>query len=505
MRIQNQIFLTILLIFSCVSGLATWLYYIHFSQSLNHAKSQQARQINRYVEREIKNILTHHNAIIANFNKDGDVTSAYDQVNWVSFMGQKFIRKTITGLFDQYPYLDQIIFYKDNKEFLSAITPQKTEYSKAWISQTIPLDVAEGKLTLKTNILPALQNHLTANKINKATTLYFENSTGAWLIKSDHIERLPQPLTLDSDTPVQIREVRYLASSPLGTENWTIQSLFSQNTTENALRELLIRATIAYIFSALLFFFIARYLSSLMIRPLQRLERAALALMDGRYNLIEIDTEDETLPAIQAFNSMSKRIQGFTQELQNQVAARTKELEIANAELALMNETDILTGARSRQFLTNHVPNLIKLAHRSKTSVGIAMLDIDHFKKINDTYGHVKGDQCLVAFSETIHQYFRRDNDWIIRYGGEEFCLICFALDHSNFKKKLEEFRKSVNSIHIHASNGENFRFSVSIGYSFYEKAPEQWSNLIIARADEQLYKAKGEGRDQTQGTIISQ
>jgi len=501
MRIQNQIFLTILLIFTCVFGLATWLYYIHFEQSLNRAESEQAAQINRYVDQEINGLLQSHQRIMDQLNQDGDVTSAYDRVNWVAFMGRKFISKTAQNLFERYPYLQQIAFERASEPFITLTAPGKKLHSTAWINQSRPLDVAMGRLTLSSDILAAMQNHLKANNISKSTKLYFEKDNNAWLISDQKIERLASPLYLDQNHQVWISRSRYLSSPALGKDTWSVQSLISLQQTKLALEELLIQAVMAYLLSAILFFVIARYLSHKMIRPLHRLEKAAISVMGGTYSPIDMDmTSDETLPAIEAFNSMSKRIQGFTQELQDQVAARTKELEIANAELALMNETDILTGARSRQFLTHHASNLISLAHRSKLSLGIAMLDIDYFKKINDTFGHVKGDECLIAFVDTLHKSFRRDNDWVIRYGGEEFCLICFGLDHQDFHKHLEEFRKMVGNIQLESDMGEKINFTVSIGYTHYPCAPQQWSDPLIGRADELLYKAKHAGRNRIMG-----
>ncbi|NVJ92215.1 MAG: diguanylate cyclase [Methylocystaceae bacterium] len=501
MRIQHQIFFTILLIFTCVFGLATWFYYIHFNESLNRAESQQAQQINQYVESEIKTLLRDHQEKMERLDRDGDLISAYDAVDWLSFMGRKFIAKTVNALFEQDPYLQRFIFTKDNQPYINLTTSTAIRHSDSWIIQKRALNVPNGTLTLYSDILGALQTHLRTHKIKKTTKLYFENDKGAWLVSAENVKRLPLPIKPDRHNVINLENTQYLASQQLGNENWFVQSLISQQETKEVLHELLVKTVFAYTISALLFFGIARYLSLLIIRPLHRLEHAAKAIKDGTYSPIDIaQTTDETRPAIEAFNSMSQRIQGFTQELQEQVAARTKELEIANTELALMNETDVLTGARSRQFLTHHASSLVTLAHRSGLSLGVAMLDIDYFKKINDTYGHVKGDECLIAFVDALHKNFRRDNDWVTRYGGEEFFLICFGLNHEDFHNKLETFRNSVKDIHLKSDDGEEIRFTVSIGYNHYTHAPQQWSDAFISRADALLYKAKRNGRNQTIG-----
>ncbi|MDV7338458.1 diguanylate cyclase [Terasakiella sp. A23] len=504
MRIQHQIFLAILLVFTCVFGLATWFYYYHFSQELHRSETQQVNQINRYVEREINDTLKRHHGLMQTLNKDGDVASAYDDVNWLAFMGRKFITKSVADLFERYPYFQSATFYKEGARFINVAAPATSAPPNALIEQSILLDVPDGKLVLRSNILKLLQAHLKDNKINRSTRLYFETDRGAWLVSSQSIEKVNIQLNINQSEQIKLPAGIYLSSPRLSGENWSLHSLLSQTATTNALNELLFKAVMAYLASALLFFVIARYLSHLMIRPLRNLEKAAVAIMSGDYSPIKTDQADETKPAIEAFNLMSKRIQGFTQELQDQVAARTKELEIANAELALMNETDILTGARSRQFLTHHAPNLIKLANRSGLSVGVAMLDIDYFKKINDTYGHVKGDECLIAFVDEMHRIFRRDNDWVIRYGGEEFCLICFGQDHDSFKEQLAIFRLAVEQIKIADEENGEITFTVSIGYNHYDEAPEQWSDPMIGRADELLYKAKRSGRNRIEGEQIN-
>lgn len=502
MRIQTQIFLTILVIFSGVFGLATWLYSLHFNQTLNQAESRQAEQINQYVQRQINTTLASNDTVMAQLNADGDVISAYDQVDWLAFMGKKFVIKTVTDLFKSHPHLQHVTFLKDNEDYIVIPSPKAGRHPASWINQTMSLDVKAGKLSVKTDILTVLQKHLQSNNINPSTRLYFTNPQGAWVVSRKSIDRLPLELTFNDDDTTHISNAPYLASAALGQGDWSVRSLISRAPTHDALEELYIKATLTYLFTAFLFFLIARSLSHLMIKPLHKLETAALSIMAGEYSTINAERQDELLPAIQAFNLMSTRIQGFTKELQDQVAARTKELQIANAELALMNETDVLTRARSRQFLSHHVNDLIKLAHRSKLSLGLAMFDIDHFKNINDSFGHMVGDQCLIAFVEKMHSVFRRDNDWVVRYGGEEFCLICFGLDPDGFKKQLELFRSEIEEMTVLADTGAPVGFTTSIGFIHYQQAPERWNDTLLASADDWLYKAKRQGRNRILGTI---
>ena len=173
-----------------------------------------------------------------------------------------------------------------------------------------------------------------------------------------------------------------------------------------------------------------------------------------------------------------------------------RKLDKANAELMRLNETDTLTKMKNRNFLSYKLPELIKLANRNHLSLGIAMLDIDHFKRLNDTFGHAVGDKCLTAFADKVHEVFRRESDWGIRYGGEEFVLICLGVPVTEFVQGLEKLRREVASLSLQLESGEKVVYTVSIGYTFHTIAPKIWDENLIIEADKKLYQAKSAGRN---------
>jgi diguanylate cyclase (GGDEF)-like protein len=177
-----------------------------------------------------------------------------------------------------------------------------------------------------------------------------------------------------------------------------------------------------------------------------------------------------------------------------------RELDKANSELALLNETDTLTRVKNRNFINNQLPGIIKIANRNGLALGVAILDIDHFKRLNDRFGHGIGDKCLVIFADKVRDIFRRESDWTIRYGGEEFVLVCIGLTLSEFTNSLELLRKEVSTLSIPELSREGVTFTVSIGYVFFEKSPEQWNEGIIDEADDYLYRAKSSGRNKILG-----
>lgn len=180
-----------------------------------------------------------------------------------------------------------------------------------------------------------------------------------------------------------------------------------------------------------------------------------------------------------------------------------KRLNIANAELARLSEMDSLTKIKNRKFLTDQLPSIVKVANRNHLSLGIAMLDIDHFKQLNDNCGHIAGDECLVAFASVMNEVFQRESDSSIRYGGEEFALFCIGMTAEQFTQSLERLRSKTESLMLPLYSGKTASFTVSIGYIFHNTTPNQRVSRLIAEADEKLYLAKKAGRNQVLGTTI--
>ena len=103
-------------------------------------------------------------------------------------------------------------------------------------------------------------------------------------------------------------------------------------------------------------------------------------------------------------------------------------LEKANKEIKLLSRTDSLTGCYNRGHLNELLPREINRAVRYKHPMALAMCDIDHFKRVNDTYGHQCGDEVLKIFVQSITDLIRADTDWLARYGGEEFLLVLLVV-----------------------------------------------------------------------------
>jgi len=159
--------------------------------------------------------------------------------------------------------------------------------------------------------------------------------------------------------------------------------------------------------------------------------------------------------------------------------------------------TDSLTGLKNRRYLEVNIIQILLLATRHQASISFAMMDIDHFKQVNDTWGHPAGDMVLKELAFILTEEFRK-SDVIIRYGGEEFLMILFDSPLEASLVKLEVLRGKVEA-HSFIHNGHTIPITVSIGLTRSNVViyNEQDVRTSIEIADTALYKAKNEGRNQ--------
>ncbi|ARF17226.1 diguanylate cyclase [Sporosarcina ureae] len=154
--------------------------------------------------------------------------------------------------------------------------------------------------------------------------------------------------------------------------------------------------------------------------------------------------------------------------------------------------TDSLTGVGNRRYFDETINILAKKADQSETTFSLVIIDLDHFKQVNDLYGHPAGDEVLQRFGEIIKEE-KREGDYGFRYGGEEFALLFDNIHAEDTVHAVERIREKFNDA-IFTSNEETFEVTFSAGSATYEG---NTANLVSA-ADQALYEAKRSGRNQT-------
>lgn len=231
-------------------------------------------------------------------------------------------------------------------------------------------------------------------------------------------------------------------------------------------------------------------------------------------NQLDTSTINSTMAKLQSalsgdsIDALKKEVATVVQILKDKSSEREKryneQLEMLGRRLKQMREeldrtkeklgTDALTGIYNRAALDEHLHRILDIGILSGTSTCLLMIDIDNFKKINDTYGHQVGDTVLQNLSDLLKRVFPRKSDFVARYGGEEFTVI-FAEDDGKIGKMLaEKLLKAVRETRIEIGKKKEIQITVSIGVA--EKKSEETIDEWVKRADDALYKAKDLGRD---------
>ncbi|MDD4857014.1 MAG: diguanylate cyclase [Candidatus Krumholzibacteria bacterium] len=172
-------------------------------------------------------------------------------------------------------------------------------------------------------------------------------------------------------------------------------------------------------------------------------------------------------------------------------------LKRANEETKILSITDALTGAYNRTYLNDRLPQEVKRAQKYSRSLSLILCDIDHFKKINDEFGHLAGDEALKAFVQSILSVIRVDCDWIARYGGDEFFIVLPETCPAGGGVAAERFAGIISGTSVEIA-GKPIRMSASFGVTGFDQAPPGRNiapDAMIALADASLYRAKRERR----------
>ncbi|MDJ0917734.1 MAG: sensor domain-containing diguanylate cyclase [Woeseiaceae bacterium] len=182
------------------------------------------------------------------------------------------------------------------------------------------------------------------------------------------------------------------------------------------------------------------------------------------------------------------------------IASFCVENTVNRARLLRSGFTDALTGWHNRRYLQVRLKEELARARRDRTGLVCLMLDLDHFKRVNDTWGHLAGDAVLQEVAHRIDAQVRA-SDVAARYGGEEFIVLMPEADVQAGLKLAERIRSAVSSEPVALGNGETVTITVSVGIASVDVEPGQdelksIGESLIARADVALYSAKSSGRD---------
>jgi len=218
------------------------------------------------------------------------------------------------------------------------------------------------------------------------------------------------------------------------------------------------------------------------------------------YEREESQADSATAPLLKALNGLFKQVSQrnkqlieFNHSLEEKVQQRTQELIDANTHLEKLSVTDVLTGLPNRRFAMETFTKLWLESVQTQQPLACMMLDADHFKTVNDTYGHDAGDKVLCELSRELQHAVRTD-DIVCRLGGDEFVIICPATDLNGIRHIATQVHEKIAAMTV-SFGGGSWQGSISVGISSKTDQMQHYSELI-KQADEAVYMAKQAGKN---------
>lgn len=226
------------------------------------------------------------------------------------------------------------------------------------------------------------------------------------------------------------------------------------------------------------------------VKPLKRLSRAADAIAGGDLNVeLPVVRGDEIGHLTQVFNQMTNNLRRSHEE----VEAASHVLQQQNELLETLSVTDGLTGLYNRKKLDDILAQQLERFSRNQRPFAVLLLDIDHFKTVNDTYGHLAGDEILKNTAKTLSQSIR-SVDYAARYGGEEFAIVLPETSTHTARELAERIRHQIERARCQF-DGQSLTITLSIGVAAV-RDDDETAQAVIGRADQMLYEAKHAGRN---------
>lgn len=367
---------------------------------------------------------------------------------------------------------------------------------------------------------------------NEISAIYLIRTDGKVLFGPEDLIQRHQPGTIDREIPESIQHRLFLAELTVETierdgkpymeilsphiEEWgkhtySVLYLFNFDTLDNRLtimrQQFLLIGGICIAIGV----FLSMVLSSRVTQGIRELLRAVREISKGDWEKkVHARSDDEIGELSIAFDAMRRNLKQtldeltdtqvelkhLNQSLEKKVSERTQELAEKNKELEQLTVTDQLTGLHNRRSLDKHLSNERDRFRRSGRSYGVILMDVDHFKDVNDTYGHQAGDNILQELGDILKTK-TRVTDIVGRWGGEEFMIICPDTDQDGIYHLAEKLRKTMESHSFTTIGTKTASFGAVISHS------DDTTETIVARADKALYQAKRNGRNRVEWNLI--
>jgi len=216
--------------------------------------------------------------------------------------------------------------------------------------------------------------------------------------------------------------------------------------------------------------------------------------MEAQLETLQADLEEQMRRRTQALETRNEAL--------NQLRLT---LETANQRLKRLVAIDALTGIANRRHFDRSLDRELRRARRDSQPLSLIFLDLDEFKRFNDTYGHARGDEVLRRVAQTLNETFRRGGDFVARYGGEEFAVVLPGVDARRAALYAERLRRRIWRLSIPYEVGEiTDRVTISGGVATVRPGMIATPEQLLLAADQALYRAKCQGRNQIASATVA-
>lgn len=303
------------------------------------------------------------------------------------------------------------------------------------------------------------------------------------------IENRTDALVISADNKHYIYKVTETANG------WKVYSLIDHLASTNNIKNEYLSIFIILFFTLILTAYFADLYGQRLAKPIKfiidQLTKESQKKMSS-----SISASTEVIQLYEEIINNRDKLYQYQERLEENVAERTKELNEANVQLEKLALLDGLTQVHNRRYLDDNFSIIQKSADRNTALMSLIMVDLDYFKKLNDSHGHLIGDNCLIKVAQLIKKAFDRDTDMVVRFGGEEFVVVAPYITPTALAMKIEKLRETIETTVFNNGDNELFTITASFGAVIAEASFSHDVLKWVKIADECLYEAKDAGRN---------
>lgn len=301
---------------------------------------------------------------------------------------------------------------------------------------------------------------------------------------------------------LKFKNENYLYQQSQTKNGWTITVMVSPMKITSLLINYFFVLIIATIFILAAFAYIAKSLSRRITKPLVDIAENFPNPDLHKRIMRESRVSSEMVKLTQKLIDSHEVMSNFHQQLSEQVHNKTKQLKLLNKELYSIAQKDSLTQLFNRAGFNRLAINSFRNCMRNRISLSLIFVDIDHFKRINDSHGHPFGDKCIVAVAKTIQKHCKRDTDILGRYGGEEFIIMIAGGEISEHNDRIHLIKNEIEALTLMKGN-QAVKMTISAGICSLEKEFNVDFEDVLQLSDNQLYISKREGRNKVSTVVL--